>query len=246
MFWTSERSVFAPGEPIRGGIPLCFPWFGPSRASAEEPWHGFARIQDWELVASRSSQESSTATFRLTDTPASRRTSWPYRFSADYTVTVGETLQLRLEIENRDDRDFSCEVSLHSYFAIRQLSEVSLYGLAGREFSDGEPTGARTEGDAMVLDGPISRVFPATRAAILEDRVAGRRVHIEADGLDALVVWNPGPEKPAAMADFGDDEWPEMLCIENCAIGEGAVRLSPHERQRMTVTMRAEPWPGAS
>ena len=129
VLWMSAASRFTPGTAIRGGIPICFPWFGPNAADATAPAHGFARVTEWQLSGAAEVGDDVVLTFHLTDSPATRASAWPHPFEARYTVTVGATLRLELTVTNRDTVPVTVEEALHSYFAIDDIHRTTVAGL---------------------------------------------------------------------------------------------------------------------
>lgn len=238
--WLSGSSQFSAGTPIRGGVPICFPWFGALDGHPEAPAHGFARLTPWQLVGAQSDDEHVTLTLRLTEADVAGgpgAAAWPHRFEAVYTVTVGARLSLSLAVTNTDAEPFTFEEALHTYFSVSDVRTTEVAGLEGHAYLD------RLAGPEPVPgeDGPVrftretDRIYlGVSSGAAVHDPAAGRSVVIAKHGSDATVVWNPWIEKAAAMVDFGDDEWTGMVCVEVCNVREHAVRLAPGASHTMT------------
>lgn len=239
VLWVSSQSRFTHDSAIRGGVPICFPWFGTQTGHPESPSHGFARLSTWSLVGALDDGQDVTARLRLTDRDAIGTAAWPHRFEAVYTVVVGSRLSLALEVTNRSDEVVEFEEALHTYLAVGDIRATAVSGLEGTAFYDrlagpevvpGEPDPVRfrSETDRIYLDN--------TASLTVQDAEAGRLVQISKDGSGATVVWNPWVDKAAAMDDFGDDEWKGMLCVEACNIRDAAVRLAPGASHTMAAT----------
>ena len=161
----------------------------------------------------------------------------------DYRVAVGATLRLELQVRNTGNQPMRIEEALHTYLAVNDARQVSIEGLAGTAYSDrvGIPH-TETEGAAPIrITAETDRVYLNTRATcVVHDPGWQRRLVVEKAGSDATVVWNPWIAKAKAMPDFGDDEWPAMLCIETCNVGEHRVNLAPGQSHIMAAVIRAE------
>jgi len=241
LLFVSGSSHLTPGRPIRGGVPVCFPWFGARAGDPQAPAHGFARTTQWAVESVTGSEETGvTAVLILTSTEATRAF-WPHDFTARLRVEVTRELRLTLEVENPGPAPFLFEEALHTYFAISDVNDVTVTGLEGAAYLDKVAAGARQElgPDPLRFTGETDRIFPAnTATCTIHDPGFPRRIVIEKTGSHSTVVWNPWIAKAAAMADFGDREWPQMLCIETANVGTDAITLAPGARHEMTALIR--------
>jgi glucose-6-phosphate 1-epimerase len=245
VLWMSGSSFFEAGKPLRGGVPICFPWFGAHASDAKAPGHGFARLRDWTLIEATEAVDGAvTVALELAgdgDRPLSPL--WPHAFRAVHRITVGATLTMALEVTNRGPDAFTFEEALHTYFAVRDVRNVTVAGLERTDYLD-KVTGLdrKTQGDDLIrFTGETDRVYLNTTATcVIDDPGARRRIAIRKTGSDATVVWNPWIAKARAMPDFGDDEWPEMVCVETCNVNVHARRLTPGESHTMTAIIEVE------
>jgi len=236
VLWVSEAAVFGPGKAIRGGVPICFPWFAGGPDGTAAPAHGFARTTEWGLVGATTDGRWVEVILALADSPATREL-WPHSFACDYRVRMGENeLALLLSVTNTGGEPFTFEEALHAYFGVSDIRTTQVDGLAGASYLDMVPGVDR---GPHVLDGPITfsgevdRTFQGTGAtAVIRD--AGRAVTIARDGSNSAIVWNPWIDKAAAMGDFGDDEWTGMVCVETANAKADAVTLEPGAEHTMT------------
>ena len=243
VLWMSAESRFEAGKPIRGGVPICFPWFGPKAGAPDAPLHGFARILLWSIVAvTRESDGSLRATLDLT-ADAAARGGFPHELALSLTVRVGGSLRLELAVRNTDAAPRAFEAALHSYFAVSDVRQVRLLGLEGTAFVDKTAAMARKPGD----NGPITiaaetdRVYlGATGTVTIEDPGWRRRIVVGKSGSSTTVVWNPWVAKAKAMPDFGDEEWPGMVCVETANAMDDAVTLAPGATHVMTATLEVQ------
>ena len=240
VLWMSAASRYVPESPLRGGVPICFPWFGAHASDPTAPAHGFARLAEWELVGAHEDADDVVVTFRLVDSSATRSSAWPHRFEARYTVTVGARLTLALEVTNLDGDDVTFEEALHTYLRVSDIGRVQVRGLERAPYLDrlGGPDPVPGEAGPVRFTGETDRIYLGTRATVtVADDDSPRAVTIAKEGSNATVVWNPWAGKAAAMADFGDDEWTAMVCVETCNIRDAAVRLAPGQCHTMTAVL---------
>jgi len=222
IMYLSPDAKFGDSDAIRGGIPVCFPQFGPKGFGL--PQHGFARkSNDWELA--NGGEQGHMAEFVLRDTEATRSSSWPHLFELRYQIMFdaeGELVtRMRLRNTGRDDFKFTC--ALHSYFCVDDITQTTVEGLSGVEYEDAldEANPVKTE-DRDVIDfaGNVDRVYgPSPLVVRMIDGKKGRCVAIAKDFPD-VVVWNPWDEKTKAMGDMPDDDYKKFVCIEVGAIRE--------------------------
>ena len=235
VLWMSAASNFEAGLPIRGGIPICFPWFGPGRTQDRTPIHGYGRLRTWQFVGGDTADDGTAATWELHPTPADVD-----QLHVVYRACFGSELRLSFTVTNTGSTSATFEAALHTYFAVSDIRQIQIEGLEGSQYLD------RVAGDDAVQSGPITfsgetdRVYTSHGRVTLVDAGNQRRIVIERNGSANVVVWNPWIAKAAAMPDFGDDEWPGMVCIEAANALDDAVALAPGESHTMTCTVAVE------
>ena len=236
VLFMSGQSKFAPGKAIRGGVPICFPWFGNLEGRDTAPAHGFARTSNWTVQSTNANDEGSVTIAMELAAAADPKSFWPHAFRATHRVTFGSTLKMEFSVFHTGGEPFLFEEAMHSYFHVGDVREVSVTGLAGTTYLD------KTNAGEEILQGvsPVrilaetDRVYLDTTAAcVIDDRKLQRKITILKTGSSSTVVWNPWIAKAKAMVDFGDDEWPSMLCIETCNVGRSAIKLGPGESHTM-------------
>ena len=240
VLFLSARSDFAPDRPIRGGVPICFPWFGARTDGGPGPMHGFARLADWELVDAGTEPDGTVRlAFALPRRPADQAL-WPAEADIRYEVRVGAGLHLALRVRNRGATPLRFEAALHTYLAVQDVRAVTVEGLAGAAFQDRlDPDRPQVQGpEPLRIAGETDRIYAPTRAAcVVHDPGLGRRLRVEKSGSDTTVIWNPWIAKAQAMADFGDDEWPAMLCVETANVRAHAVTVDPGQAHTLTASI---------
>jgi glucose-6-phosphate 1-epimerase len=246
VLFVSPNSAFAPGRAIRGGIPIIVPWFGVSRQAAAAPQHGFARTATWHLNnVEAAGRESVTLSFSLADDDVGSAL-WPEPFGAIYTVTFAQILSLHLTVENRATHPILFEEALHSYFAISDISDAVVSGLAGTSYIDKADMARRkrqTEALVTVAAETDSVYLDTPRRCAIEDRGWHRRIVVEKDGAASSVVWNPWAEKAAGISDLGDAAWRSMICVETGNIADNEVWLAADDGHQMSTTISVHAGP---
>jgi glucose-6-phosphate 1-epimerase len=234
--YLSPRSEFRPGAAVRGGIPVVFPQFSGLGPLLK---HGFARISAWEWLGSQSEADGSVSGhFRLTDSAASRGI-WDHGFRLDLTVPVGGSqLEVSLQVTNTGTQPFDFTAALHTYFRVQDIAAVVVEGTGGLAYREFGVDSAQAESE-LRIDGETDRIYWNVPGPItLHD--AGRTMRVTASGFPDAVIWNPGPEKAAALVDMEPDGYRSMLCIEAAVIGQ-PVKLEPGAAWRGAQTLAALP-----
>lgn len=215
--FTSRKTAFGGAAAIRGGIPVIFPQFadhGPL------PKHGFARNRPWTLLAAR----SDAASFTLRDDAATRAI-WPCAFDLLLDVTVAPAaLEVRLSVRNRGESAFSFTAALHTYLRVDEIAHARIHGLQGLRYRDSTRGGAAgvEPAQALTIDGELDRIYLQTPDTLtLHD--AKRSLLVQSRGFADAVIWNPGAEKAAALADLEEEGWRRFVCIESAVIARPVV-----------------------
>lgn len=231
VIWMSEEALFQPNKAIRGGIPLCAPWFAGGPSGVRSPAHGWFRISEWTLADV--TDEGGVVTVRLTlDGPGA---------SAVYEVRCADTLALSLTVQAVGG-PLELEEAFHTYFAVSDVRDISIDGLSGCTYSD-KTAGGRvsTQRGPVVLNAETDRVYAHEKAATIIDPGHDRRISVSKRGSLTSVVWNPWEAKARAMADFGDDAWVGMVCVETANAMGDAISLSEGAAHTMTASITVTP-----
>lgn len=235
LLFLSKSSEFQSTKAIRGGVPIIFPWFGPREGL---PAHGLARTVAWQLAEKSISQDGSVKLyFRMPATGLSE---------VEFIVSVGETLTMELLVRNTGDVDYGFETCLHTYFQVGAIHDISLTGLVNTAYHDKVKDVTTLEtAPAIHIGGEVDRIYFDTIAAVeIVDPGLNRTIRVEKSGSQSTVVWNPWIDKSQRMADFGDDEYLQMVCVESGNVAKNQITLSPGELATMKVVVSSAPLNG--
>jgi D-hexose-6-phosphate mutarotase len=229
VLWLSRNSHFKTGKAIRGGIPVCWPWFADHPTDADKPAHGFVRTAVWSVSESEKlADESTRLKLSIADSEKTMKL-WPHRFRLEIDYTVSDILRIKLIATNTDNKPFMCGGALHSYFNISAISNIMIKGLEGCPYLDKVDQGHRKVQDGSVsVKRETDRIYLDTTAdCIIEDSGMHRRICISKNGSRTTVVWNPWIDKAGKMKDFGDDEYKSMVCVETVNADTDVISLAP-------------------
>lgn len=239
--FVSEHAVYEAGRSVRGGVPLCAPWFGPGVKKDKPYLHGYFRISGWTLAEATSGSDGVTLRFTLDGADANVPEGEPGDVHAEYTVTFGEALSLTLSV-TAGAEPLVLEDALHAYLSISDIREVRIEGLDGTRYFDKAPGGRAVNAQSgdLTFTRETDRVYATDNEVTLVDPGKGRRIVVRKEGSQSEVVWNPWEAKAADIDDLGDDEWPAMVCIEVGNALAKHVKLAPGETHTTSAVYAVE------
>jgi glucose-6-phosphate 1-epimerase len=234
VLFLSQQSHWQDGKAIRGGIPVCFPWFRAKADDASAPAHGFVRTKEWQLESVKLDSESVVVTCSTEDDESTRRW-WPHSFRVVYTLSIGSSLRLQLVVTNTGQTPFRFEEALHTYFRVSQAEAVSVRGLDQVAYLDNVDANHRKvqSGDVIFTGKTDNAYIDVPSAAELLDPANHRIFRTEKGNSATTVVWNPWQEGAAALSDLGDEEWRQFACVEASNILGSAITLEPGRTHSM-------------
>ncbi len=243
LLFVSEQAYFQPGKAIKGGIPVCWPWFGPDPEDKGRPGHGFVRNRQWQVRGSvGGADDSIVLRLGLSDTEETRAI-WPHRFELEIEIEVGAELKVALATTNTGTAPLQLTQGLHTYFRVGDIGRVEVLGLDGRTYIDKVGDGARRQqSGAVIVAAEVDRIYlDAPNRIRIDDAALGRSIRIASEGSHSAVVWNPWEEVARTMADLGDGEYRNMLCVETTNADADRVAVAPGEHCRLAANYRIEP-----
>jgi glucose-6-phosphate 1-epimerase len=243
VLFLSEKSYWEAGHAIRGGVPVCFPWFGDKADDPRAPKHGFVRTREWRLDSLSALEDGSVTLVCITESDATTRPWWPHEYCVAYRITVGAKMRLELTVINRGKTSMRFEEALHSYLRVGNVQEMAVRGLDGITYLDKTDSfREKTQNGDVTISTETDRVFVNTRGAVdVMDDSLGRTVRTEKANSETTVVWNPWREQAAKLPDFADDEWQQMVAIEGSNVQTAAIHLDPGDEHTMRITLSSQP-----
>jgi glucose-6-phosphate 1-epimerase len=240
VLFMSEKSAYEPGKPIRGGIPVCFPWFGPNAAVPTEPPHGFARTSQWNLVSVDEKPKSTTVIIELASSEATLA-KWPHEFKVTLEITVGASLEITMTTSNPGKDPIVVTNALHTYYAISDIGKVSVLGLDKLNYIDrvGPATMRTQEGD-VTITAETDRVYLTAGDVTIADAGTGRKIALSRTGNPDTVVWNCWEEKSKAIGDIGEGNYRKYICVEAGSVLDHKISVAPDTSVSQSMTIKAK------
>ena len=238
VLWMSPHCVYEKGRPLRGGIPICFPWFGFFAGFPNHPQHGFARTRVWEIESIGQLSDGRTQVVLTLEDDAETRALWPYRFKLEMKVTVGAALECSFTIENTGSQPFGCEEALHSYFAVSDPRKCEIPSLDGIPYIDRLRSDKRCvqEGSVRFASETVNVYTQAPPVCELLDAGFRKKVTIHQQGLDSVVVWNPWDETARKNPEILET-WDQYVCVESANCLDTRLLLLPGNSHRSVIRL---------
>ena len=235
LLFVSDKAYYESGKAIKGGIPVCWPWFGADPDDLGRPAHGFVRNRQWEVSGSESLADGSTkVVLELVDSEETRKI-WPHPFKLNIEITVGDSLGVALVTHNNGDENVTISQALHTYFYVGDIGKVSVLGLDGVEYLDKvDDFDEKTQSGPVTINGEVDRIYKGVSGElVIEDESLGRKIRIASTGCSTAVVWNPWSEIAASMGDLDDEDYRKMICVETANAGPETVEVAAGNSYRL-------------
>ncbi len=230
VIWLSEQASFVKGKAVRGGIPLCWPWFGAHGLENKFPAHGFARTALWQVVDTKVlSADETQITFQLQTRQLENfiQKMWPWSTQLEYRVTIAKILKLELITTNLSNEIIQIGQAMHTYFLVDDVHNTIVTGLEDKTYLD-KPDGfkPKIQSGPIHFESEVDRIYLNTAERVTIDDQK-RKIHIRKQGSQSTVVWNPWHDVALKMGDLGKNGYRKMLCVESANAAEDTVRISP-------------------
>jgi glucose-6-phosphate 1-epimerase len=229
VLWVSPNAAYETGKAMRGGVPVCWPWFGPHPAQPQErPMHGFARTRLWSVVGTRALEDGSTEVRMVLRDSDETRVLWPHPFELELKAVIGSQLSLLITSRNAGSKPYRYTAALHPYFAVSAAKDVTVRGLEGTDYLDKtEDFQRKHQPDSIRFTGWTDRIYLNTASDLaIEDPGLGREIQIQKIGSRTTVVWNPD-RMAAEMPDVGAGQERYFVCVESANAREDVVEVEP-------------------
>ena len=236
LLFVSNKAYYQAGKAIKGGIPICWPWFGADPDDLGRAAHGFVRNRQWDVIATESLADGSTkVVMGVTDT-AETRDIWPHAFKLTIEITVGETLKIDLITHNTGNDNIVISQALHTYFLVGDISQVQVTGLEGKDYLDKlEHFATQTQSGPITINAEVDRIYTGVDGdLVIDDASLGRKIRIASKGCSTAVVWNPWDDVARSMGDLEDEDYKIMLCVETANAGPETVDVPAGESYTLT------------
>lgn len=241
VIWLSEDAKFAKGKSIRGGVPVCWPWFGPHESNKDFPAHGYARMVPWNVTEVSSAKGVTRIGFRIVQDEKAKAM-WPHDCELDMVYSIGKKLGIELITRNTGKQALVIGEALHTYFEVGDVSKLKIEGLDKRPYLDKVDNFKRKQQNgAVTISEEVDRIYlESPDDCIIVDPVMQRRIHIVKQGSHSTVVWNPWIEKANQMGDLGPQGYLKMLCVESANAAEDVVEIKPGKEHCLAVNYSVE------
>lgn len=242
IMFLSSTAYYLAGKAIKGGTPICWPWFGPDPEDKGRASHGFVRNRMWQIRDVISTPEGETKiSLGLVDTPETREI-WDYSFNFAIAITVGKVLTVELITKNTGTESFNITQALHTYFKIGDINQVKVVGLDGREYIDKVDGGKeKTQSGEVAFTGECDRIYLDVQPElVIDDQVLNRKIKITATNSKTAIVWNPWADISASMADLGDQDYKKFVCVETANAANEVIKVNAGSEYILTAQYAVE------
>lgn len=237
LLFISQAETFCQGEAIRGGVPICWPWFGPHRSEPDAPAHGFVRTQEWsyEIVADKPDR-TDIRLYLITD---GNDTGFPYQARVELLISIGASLVMSLKTDNLDERPILISQAMHTYFKCDDIADVRVHGLKGACYND-KVTGKNGYiPSEFSIDRETDWIVQESGQPIGISESGKPRVKMTRIGSRSVVLWNPWTEKSRTLSHFQDDDYRRMICVETTNATEDSRLIKPRRSHIMIMELSA-------
>jgi len=238
LLYLSETALFKKGVPIRGGIPICWPWFGPHPSNTDLPNHGFARTSLWTHEKTQElSKEETLVTLSLKSSPQSKAL-WPYDFKLSLEISIGKELSLKLITHNLDTQAFSITSALHSYFKVNTILKLEIEGLEKKLFYNKvDDSYKNLQKEKIIFNEEIDRIYQEVEVPVVL-KEEDQKISIKTKGSQSIVLWNPAQKLADKMPDLSRFE--TMVCVESANVLDDEIRLEPKQSHILHLNITQE------
>ena len=237
VIWLSKDAKFAAGKSVRGGIPICWPWFGAHASNENFPAHGFARTVNWQVLTTEALEDGTTRINFSTQPQTDNEQMWPFDTSVQYQVTIGKKLEMELITRNNGYEPITIGEALHTYFNVADVSKVRLHGLDETVYLDKlDDFKRKHQHGPVTIEEEVDRVYlDNVGECVIEDMMLKRNIVIIKCSSNTTVVWNPWQATADKMGDLGDNGYKRMLCVESANAADNVVTIPPGKSHHLWV-----------
>ena len=240
LLFLSQKSYYDAGKAIRGGIPICWPWFGPDPKDLNRPSHGFVRNGLWAVTGTQAASEFETKVKLMFLGTEQSDSFWQKPFSLDLEISVGNTLTLELTTRNTGNQVFSITQAFHAYLHIGNINQMQILGLDGIEYTDNlDSHTQKLQMGAVTVTGEIERIYAdVNNELIIDDSAFNRQIRITSSSNKTAVVWNPWTTKSEKLPDLENDGYQRFICVETGNVVADVVEIQPGNEYNLITNFR--------
>ncbi len=237
VIWLSSDAKIKAGKSIRGGIPVCWPWFGAHKSNPQFPAHGFARTSLWDIFKTEALENGSTRISLSLQPKVEIEHLWLPVKTVQLHITVGKKLELELFTHNNSNKAITIGQAFHTYFKVADVSQLTLHGLEDTDYLDKLHNFERKkQTEAVAINQEVDRIYVNTdKDCVIQDRLLNRNIIIKKSGSNSTVVWNPWQATAAKMGDLGENGYKTMLCVESCNAADDEITIEPGKVHQLWV-----------
>jgi len=242
ILFLSESAYYKTGKAMKGGVPICWPWFGPDPEGKGRASHGFVRNRMWNLLSVEATPSGETKVKLGVSADEETQKVWPYSFELVIEIVVGAQLAVSLNTQNTGDEAFSITQALHTYFTIGDVNKVRVTGLDNAPYIDKVDGGTeKTQHGDITVSEEVDRVYTKVKPKLtIEDEALGRRIQISSTNSHTAIVWNPWKEISTNMADLEDQDYQRFICVETANAADEVVEVAPESDYTMKAVYTVE------
>ncbi|MDD5461315.1 MAG: D-hexose-6-phosphate mutarotase [Methylococcales bacterium] len=229
LLFLSQKSYYDEGKSIRGGIPVCWPWFGDAPSNVQGPIHGFVRKRLWEFLGAEAVTDFETRVRLGLIRSDSSETLWPQAFALELVISVGDSLTLELITRNTGNKAFSITEALHTYFLVGNIKQVKVLGLENTQYLDKlDNFLQKSQVGAVTVSEEIDRIYiDVKNELVIDDPAFDRLIRISSAGNKTAVVWNPWIDTTLETTDLEKNDYKRFLCVETGNVAHHVVQVPP-------------------
>ncbi len=241
LMFVSENAYYQPGKATKGGIPICWPWFGPDLEGQGRASHGFVRNRMWTLLSTEAVAEGTKVRLGVSADEETKKV-WPHSFELVMEIVVGRTLTVALITDNTGESTFSITQAFHSYFTVGDINQVKVLGLEDTSYLDKVDEGKeKMQVGAIAFSSETDRIYTDVKPElVIEDGALGRRIRISSTGSKTAIVWNPWKEISVKMADLEEQDYSRFVCVETANAADDVVEIAPNSAYRLQAVYTIE------
>ncbi len=240
LMFLSNKAYYQSGKAIKGGAPICWPWFGADPEGLGRPGHGFVRNRAWNVVSTGVTADGNILVTLGLEATDETKAIWPHSFVLTQEITIGDTLNLALITRNTGTETFPITQAFHTYFRVGDINQATVLGLEDCNYIDKVDNGStKQQTGAVTISGEVDRVYLDVKDnLVIDDAALKRRIQITSKGNTTAVVWNPWAKIATAMADLQDDDYQNLLCVETTNAESDIVQVAPGNSCRLEANYR--------